>query len=163
MSFAFQCFDDPANEDFFAQLVSYQILLDLLYNYQMYDEMYRVFEKIQEKQLNMTKFPKYPVVLILGACYKQVIDFIYLNHVYYFQEPKIFIIKKRQFRMDYKQVITKMTYTFFCQALGPGVKVLNLIHFCGANQFTGREHRSPLYDLGVHFRRVTRVTWQSAR
>lgn len=68
---AIKCFDEPANEDFFAQLVSYQILLDLLYNYQMYDEMYRVFEKIQQKQLNMTKFPKYPVVLILGACYKQ--------------------------------------------------------------------------------------------
>ncbi|CAH0713364.1 unnamed protein product, partial [Brenthis ino] len=68
---AIKCFDDPVNDDFFAQLVSYQILLDLLYNHEMYDEMHRIFEKIQHKQLNMTKFPKYSVVLILAACYKQ--------------------------------------------------------------------------------------------
>ncbi|XP_045777230.1 pentatricopeptide repeat-containing protein 2, mitochondrial-like [Maniola jurtina] len=68
---ALQCFEDPGNSGFFDQLVSYQILLDLLYNHQMYDDMYRIFEKVQEKQINMTKFPKYPVVLILAACYKQ--------------------------------------------------------------------------------------------
>ncbi|CAH2235018.1 pentatricopeptide repeat-containing protein 2, mitochondrial-like [Pararge aegeria] len=68
---ALQCFEDPDNSGFFDQLVSYQILLDLLYNHQMYDEMYRVFEKVQEKQINMTRFPKYPVVLMLAACYKQ--------------------------------------------------------------------------------------------
>ncbi|XP_068631280.1 pentatricopeptide repeat-containing protein 2, mitochondrial-like [Battus philenor] len=68
---ALQCFEDPANNGFFDQLTSYQILLDLLYNHAMYEEMYRVFEKVQEKQLNMSKFPKYPVVLVLAACYKQ--------------------------------------------------------------------------------------------
>ncbi|KAI5635111.1 pentatricopeptide repeat-containing protein 2, mitochondrial [Phthorimaea operculella] len=68
---ALKCFNDPANDGFFDQLVSYQILLDLLYNNEMYDEMFGVFEKIKEKQINMTKYPKYPVVLILAACYKQ--------------------------------------------------------------------------------------------
>uniref|UniRef100_A0A1E1WQC4 Pentatricopeptide repeat-containing protein 2 n=1 Tax=Pectinophora gossypiella TaxID=13191 RepID=A0A1E1WQC4_PECGO len=68
---ALQCFEDPANKGFFDQLISYQILLDLLYNHEMYDEMFRVFETVQERQINMTKFPKYPVVLILAACYKQ--------------------------------------------------------------------------------------------
>ncbi|XP_023937047.1 pentatricopeptide repeat-containing protein 2, mitochondrial [Bicyclus anynana] len=68
---ALQCFEDPDNDGFFDQLVTYQILLDLLYNHQMYDEMYRIFERVQEKQINMTKFPKYSVVLILAACYKQ--------------------------------------------------------------------------------------------
>ncbi|OWR43455.1 putative pentatricopeptide repeat domain 2 [Danaus plexippus plexippus] len=68
---ALKCFEDTDNNGFFDQLVSYQILLDLLYNNEMFDEMYRVFEKVQEKQVNMTKFPKYPVVLILAACYKQ--------------------------------------------------------------------------------------------
>ncbi|XP_046969904.1 pentatricopeptide repeat-containing protein 2, mitochondrial-like [Vanessa cardui] len=68
---AVKCFEDPDNDGFFDQLVSYQILLDLLYNHQMYDKMYDVFERVQEKQLNMSKFPKYPVVLIIAACYKQ--------------------------------------------------------------------------------------------
>lgn len=67
-----QCFNDPANSGFFDQLISYQVLLDLLYNHQMYDEMFNVFEKVKERQINMTKYPKYPVVLIFAACYKQV-------------------------------------------------------------------------------------------
>lgn len=70
----FQCFNDPANDGFFDQLVTFQILLDLLYSHEMYDDMYELFEKIKEKQINMTKYPKYPVVLILAACYKQVSD-----------------------------------------------------------------------------------------
>ncbi|KOB64272.1 putative pentatricopeptide repeat domain 2, partial [Operophtera brumata] len=39
------------------QLVSFQILMDLLYSNEMYDEMYRVFEKVKEKQINMSKYP----------------------------------------------------------------------------------------------------------
>lgn len=76
MFLLFQCFYDPKNEGFFDQLVSYHILLDLLYNHEMYDEMYKVFETVQEKQVNMTKFPKYCVVLVLAACYKQVSEII---------------------------------------------------------------------------------------
>ncbi|XP_068620391.1 pentatricopeptide repeat-containing protein 2, mitochondrial-like isoform X2 [Battus philenor] len=68
---ALQCFEDPANNGFFDQLISYQILLNLLYNNKMYEEMYRVFETIQQKRLNMSKYPKYSVNLILAACYKQ--------------------------------------------------------------------------------------------
>uniref|UniRef100_A0A2A4JAC2 Pentatricopeptide repeat-containing protein 2 n=1 Tax=Heliothis virescens TaxID=7102 RepID=A0A2A4JAC2_HELVI len=68
---ALECFNDPKNEGFFDQLVSYHILLDLLYSHEMYDEMYKVFEKAQNKQINMTKFPKYCVVMVLAACYKQ--------------------------------------------------------------------------------------------
>lgn len=74
LSFFFQCFEDPANQGFFDQLISYQILLDLLYNNEMYNEMFSVFKTVQDRQINMSKFPKYPVVLILAACYKQVSD-----------------------------------------------------------------------------------------
>lgn len=45
----------------------------------MYDEIYKVFDKVQEKQINMTKFPKYPVVLVMAACYKQVSYFMLLH------------------------------------------------------------------------------------
>nr|XP_021198169.2 pentatricopeptide repeat-containing protein 2, mitochondrial [Helicoverpa armigera] len=68
---ALECFYDPKNDGFFDQLVSYHILLDLLYSHEMYDEMYKVFERAQSKQINMTKFPKYCVVMVLAACYKQ--------------------------------------------------------------------------------------------
>ncbi|KPJ05730.1 Pentatricopeptide repeat-containing protein 2 [Papilio xuthus] len=68
---ALKSFEDPENSGFYDQLVSYHILLDLLYSHEMFDDMYRVFEKVQEKQLNMTKFPKYPLILVLAACYKQ--------------------------------------------------------------------------------------------
>ncbi|VVC96586.1 unnamed protein product [Leptidea sinapis] len=68
---ALQCFKDPDNKGFFDQLVSYQILLDLLYNQERYDDMYEIFEVVKERQINMTKYPKYPVILILAACYKQ--------------------------------------------------------------------------------------------
>ncbi|RVE52731.1 hypothetical protein evm_002604 [Chilo suppressalis] len=68
---ALKCFEDSYKSGFFDQLVSYQILMDLLYNHEMYDDIYRVFEKVQERQLNMTKFPKYPIVLVFAACYKQ--------------------------------------------------------------------------------------------
>ncbi|XP_041984927.1 pentatricopeptide repeat-containing protein 2, mitochondrial-like [Aricia agestis] len=67
---ALTCFLDPDNKGFFDQLMSFQILLDLLYTHQMYDEMFEVFEIIQKKQVNMTKYPKYVVVLMLAACYK---------------------------------------------------------------------------------------------
>ncbi|GBP13894.1 Pentatricopeptide repeat-containing protein 2, mitochondrial [Eumeta japonica] len=78
---ALECFEDPDNKGFFDQHISYQILLDLLYNHEMYDEMYRVFDVVKERQLNMTKFPKYSVVLILGACYKQAVALAEMGRV----------------------------------------------------------------------------------
>ncbi|KAJ8717254.1 hypothetical protein PYW08_005653 [Mythimna loreyi] len=68
---ALECFYDPKNDGFFDQQVSYHILLDLLYSHEMYDEMYKVFNKLQQKNLNMSKFPKYCVVMVLAACYKE--------------------------------------------------------------------------------------------
>ncbi|XP_075981569.1 pentatricopeptide repeat-containing protein 2, mitochondrial-like [Anticarsia gemmatalis] len=68
---ALESYFEPRNDGFFDQTISCQILLDLLYSHEMYDDMYKVFEKVQEKQMNMTKYPKYCVVLILAACYKQ--------------------------------------------------------------------------------------------
>lgn len=68
---ALECFYDPKNDGFFDQQMSYHILLDLLYNHEMYDEMYKVFDRLQQKQINMSKFPKYCVVMVLAACYKQ--------------------------------------------------------------------------------------------
>ncbi|RZC36568.1 pentatricopeptide repeat-containing protein 2, mitochondrial-like [Asbolus verrucosus] len=67
---ALECFNSPQLEGFFDQLITYQILLDLLYENEKYEEMLRVFETIQSRQLEATKYPRNAVVLAMAACYK---------------------------------------------------------------------------------------------
>lgn len=62
-------------DGFFDQLMTYQILLDLLYENKRYDDLIKTFEVIKEKQTQGTKYPKNIVVLTMAACYKQVIIF----------------------------------------------------------------------------------------
>ncbi|XP_018324120.1 pentatricopeptide repeat-containing protein 2, mitochondrial [Agrilus planipennis] len=67
---AISCFKSAELQGFFDQLMSYQILLDLLYENQKFNEMLEIFKSIQEKQLQGIKFPKNSVVLVLAACYR---------------------------------------------------------------------------------------------
>lgn len=67
---ALQCFKSPELKGFFDQLMSYQILLDLLYDNGKYKEMLEVFEIIKERQIEGTKYPRNIVVLTFAACYK---------------------------------------------------------------------------------------------
>lgn len=69
---ALEAFNNPDLENFFDQLVSFQILLDLLYNNQMYSEMLEVYETIKNKQVQMTKYPRNVMVLVFAALYKMV-------------------------------------------------------------------------------------------
>lgn len=59
-------------QGFFDQLMSYQLLLDLLYENARYDDVIETFELIKSKQIQGTKYPKNIVVLTMAACYKQV-------------------------------------------------------------------------------------------
>lgn len=59
-------------EGFFDQLSSYQILMDLLFVNGMYDTILDVYKSIQEKQLQIAKFPKGVMMLVFAACYKLV-------------------------------------------------------------------------------------------
>lgn len=63
---------NPEMDGFFDQLMSFQILMDLLLKNEMYEEVIQVFDVIQKKQVQGSKFPKNAVVLVLAACYKLV-------------------------------------------------------------------------------------------
>lgn len=68
---ALEAFKDPALGEFFDQLVSIQILMDLLFENAMYDKVIEVFEIVKDKQLQGSKYPKNAVTLAFAALYKQ--------------------------------------------------------------------------------------------
>lgn len=67
---ALQLFNDPEMEGFFNQLSSYQVLLDLLFINEKFIEILDVYKQIQEKQLQIAKFPKGVMMFVFAACYK---------------------------------------------------------------------------------------------
>jgi len=69
---ALEVFNDPELEGFFDQLSSYQILCDLLYNNQMYQEVLDVFETVKSRQTQGAKYPRNVVILVFASCYKMV-------------------------------------------------------------------------------------------
>lgn len=67
---ALKLFKDPNMEGFFDQLISFQLLLDLLYENKRYDEVLEIFDFIKSKQIQGGRYPKHSVVLAFAACYK---------------------------------------------------------------------------------------------
>ncbi|VEN60254.1 unnamed protein product [Callosobruchus maculatus] len=67
---AFECFKAPELNGFFDQLMSYQILLDLLFENGKYKEILEAFDIIKGRQIDGLKYPRNVVVLVLAACYK---------------------------------------------------------------------------------------------
>lgn len=69
---------------FFDQLMTYQILLDILYENQRYQDMLDVVEKIKTRQVEGHRYPRNVIVLAMAACYKLVRYFIFEHLVHYF-------------------------------------------------------------------------------
>ncbi|KAI4467425.1 pentatricopeptide repeat-containing protein 2 mitochondrial [Holotrichia oblita] len=67
---ALECFKSPDLEGFFDQLISYQLLCDLLYENQLYKDILECFNIIQDRQVGGMKYPRNIVVLVIAACYK---------------------------------------------------------------------------------------------
>ncbi|KAB0804820.1 hypothetical protein PPYR_01790 [Photinus pyralis] len=67
---AFQCFKSTELNGLFDQMMSYQILLDLLYENQRYNDILEAFEIIKSRQIEGVKFARNVVVLMFAACYK---------------------------------------------------------------------------------------------
>ncbi|XP_022168395.1 pentatricopeptide repeat-containing protein 2, mitochondrial-like isoform X1 [Myzus persicae] len=67
---ALQLFNDPEMDGFFNHLSSYQILMDLLFVNEQFDQILLVYKTIQERQLQIAKFPKGVMMLVFAACYK---------------------------------------------------------------------------------------------
>jgi len=59
-------------DGFFNHLSSYQILMDLLFINGKFDEILTVYKSIQDRQLQIAKFPKGVMMLVFAACYKLV-------------------------------------------------------------------------------------------
>lgn len=68
---ALRMFLDPEMSGFFEQMMSYQILLNLLYTKGRYVDVRNTYDVIKSRQLEGGRFPKHCVVLVLGACYKE--------------------------------------------------------------------------------------------
>lgn len=68
---ALKIFKNQELSGFFDQIVSYQLLMDLLYNNNLFDEVIEVFDIVKSQQLTGTRFHKHPVILALAACYRK--------------------------------------------------------------------------------------------
>src|SRR5699024_1301621 len=69
---ALHCFKLPEFDGFFDQLITYQILMDLLYEKGKFQEMLEAFDIIKSRQIEGAKYPRNSVVLAMAACYKLV-------------------------------------------------------------------------------------------
>ncbi|CAD7077112.1 unnamed protein product [Hermetia illucens] len=67
---ALECFKDPQLDGFFDQLISYQLLMDLLFEKGRYQDILNVFDLIKSRQVQGTKYARHIVVLTMAACYK---------------------------------------------------------------------------------------------
>lgn len=73
---AFQAFKDPALDQFFDQLTSLQILMDLLWNHGQYEECLEAYTLFTKKPMYNVIFPRRPSILAAAACYKMVNKFL---------------------------------------------------------------------------------------
>ncbi|XP_050460443.1 pentatricopeptide repeat-containing protein 2, mitochondrial-like [Cataglyphis hispanica] len=68
---ALTAFKDLQFGNFFDQLISYQILLCLLYKHGKYAEMRDVYDIIKTKNLDFGGYPRNSLILVMAACYKE--------------------------------------------------------------------------------------------
>ena len=69
---ALKVFKDPLMENFFDQIMTHQILMDLLYNHGRYADVREVYDIIKVKNINDIVHPKSPFIIVMGACYREV-------------------------------------------------------------------------------------------
>lgn len=69
---ALTAFKDSEFENFFDQMISYQILLSLLYKHGRYTEMRDVYDIIKTKNLDSGGYPRNSLILVMAGCYKEV-------------------------------------------------------------------------------------------
>ncbi|XP_076039245.1 pentatricopeptide repeat-containing protein 2, mitochondrial-like isoform X2 [Oratosquilla oratoria] len=67
---ALQAMHSDGMEGVFDQISAYQVLMDLLFRNERYQDTIDIFQHFQERQLTVTKFPKTVVTLLLASCYK---------------------------------------------------------------------------------------------
>lgn len=68
---ALRTFLDKDMDGFFDQMMTYQILLDLLYEKGRYTDVRNAYDVMKGRQLEGARYPKHCIVLVFGACYKE--------------------------------------------------------------------------------------------
>lgn len=68
-------------EGFFDQLISYQILVDMLYENGRYKDVRDIFNIIKSRQIQGGMYPKHVVTIVFASCYKEV-RFGGIHHVH---------------------------------------------------------------------------------
>lgn len=69
---ALKAFKDPELNNFFDQIMTFQLLMDMLYNNGMYKDCREIYDIIKTKNVGSVVHPKNSVIIVLGACYKEV-------------------------------------------------------------------------------------------
>ncbi|KAL7288697.1 hypothetical protein TKK_0017422 [Trichogramma kaykai] len=68
---ALKAFKDPQLNNFFDQIMTHQLLMDLLYNHGKFSEVREVYDIIKTKNINGIVHPRNPFILVMAACYKE--------------------------------------------------------------------------------------------
>jgi len=100
---ALAAFKDEELAGIFDQLITYQLLLDLLFVNEHYQEVLEVFEIVKSKQLQPNRYPKNVVVLFYAACYKLVSFLSYIRPILPGDLSEIEHFKRRE-EMNYAHV-----------------------------------------------------------
>lgn len=77
-----QFFDDSNITDIFDQLISYQILLDLLYDRKMYGDVLRINDEIQRRIAAQNRYASSAMNAIIFATYYRLVRAQYIKHTY---------------------------------------------------------------------------------
>ena len=85
---------NPKTVGLFDQFTSYQIAMDLLLENKMYNEVIEVFKIVQQRNIQGSKYPKNPVILVMAAFFRMVIQYfenflfsvIFLQYILFYFE-----------------------------------------------------------------------------
>lgn len=77
-----QFFDDSNITEIFDQLISYQILLDLLYDRKMYGDVLRINDEIQRRIAAQNRYASSAMNAIIFATYYRLVRAQYIKHTY---------------------------------------------------------------------------------
>lgn len=139
---ALVAFNEPELDGFFDQLVSYQVLCDLLYRNEKYQEVLDVYQVIKSKQVQMTKFPRNVMVLVFASLYK-------LNSVQSYEQALTYLTEMKQVGVDPVRRVLTFASALALNQNAPNVALEVLSSVSQANYVTVRNLKiQALSDIG---------------
>lgn len=84
--YRFQFFDDLNITEIFDQLITYQILLDFLYDKKMYGDVLRINDEIQKRIAAQNRYASNAINAIIFATYYRLVRAKYIKHIHIHSE-----------------------------------------------------------------------------